>query len=563
MQKYSLFTKTHTSNINKNSKNINLKEKISIKSPEVYLNQIISFFSKTENKLAFLTTFIFGLIIHFQLYSQELTNPDGLWNSVYYKAGIWEATLGRWGIRIIDSIRLGLVSPIVSTIVSILIISFASIFLVKVLKIKSKLSIILTSISIVAMPALVDLLTYWYCSDSYALSILLSILAIYLTFDGPFKRKQINILFASMFLCFSMSLYQAQIGVAITLCVFRIIIEILENNKTTKEIIKQLVYCILMGIIGITTYYIATQILLKFLNTPLASYGWSNTIGFENLWSSIQNAYTTFINYYFKDNIVHNLKWKRQYLYLVLGLLTVISILTIIFKNKIYKKKTNFITLLLAIIGLPIWLGAISIIAPSNSIIIRTSVQYILPIILSISLIDLINIDNKSWLKENFINMLKVLICVVTMLINFTYVLSNNATYMAIKRTHDQAYSYVIRVMDRIETNENYQKGMPIMFAGIIDKMNYPMDYKIYIMANGGVSDFPAFWNTYLGSTSTWKNFLNNYLGMSINLCTSDEYKKIILTQEFKDMKTFPDRNSVKVINGVMVVKFSNNPPIK
>ena len=50
---------------------------------------------------------------------------------------------------------------------------------------------------------------------------------------------------------------------------------------------------------------------------------------------------------------------------------------------------------------------------------------------------------------------------------------------------------------------------------------------------------------------------------MSINLCTSDEYKKIILTQEFKDMKTFPDRNSVKVINGVMVVKFSNNPPIK
>ena len=176
MQKYSLFTKTHTSNINKNSKNINLKEKISIKSPEVYLNQIISFFSKTENKLAFLTTFIFGLIIHFQLYSQELTNPDGLWNSVYYKAGIWEATLGRWGIRIIDSIRLGLVSPIISTIVSILIISFASIFLVKVLKIKSKLSIILTSISIVAMPALVDLLTYWYCSDSYALSILLSIL---------------------------------------------------------------------------------------------------------------------------------------------------------------------------------------------------------------------------------------------------------------------------------------------------------------------------------------------------------------------------------------------------
>lgn len=540
------------------------KRKISIKSPELYFDKIMAFFRKTENKLAFLVTLISGLIVHFQLYSQELTNPDGLWNSVYYKADIWEASLGRWGIRFIDTIRMGLVSPIVSTFISILVMSFATILLVKLLKIKSKVAIVIVSIAMSAMPAFVDILTYWYCSDSYTLSIFISILAVYLIFDGPFKKKRNNLFLASMCLCFALSIYQAQIGVITALCVFRTIIDILEDNKTAKEVIKQLAYCLLMGVIGAIVYYIISKILLKFLGIPFANYGWSDMNGLENvknLLPSIKNTYVTFFEYYFKDGIVRNLKWKRQYLNLALGLLSAISIFIIVFKNRIYRKKVNIIILILAFMIIPICLGSITIISPSNGMIIRMSVQYILPIIFAIALIDLINTKKENGLKENLTNIIKILICAVTILINFTYFLSDNATYMAIKRTHDQAYSYVVRVVDRIETNEEYKKGMTLMLAGIIDKSEYPMDYKIYTMANGGASDCPAFWNSYAGSTSIWKRFLNNYLGMSVTLCEDNDYNKILETQEFKEMGIFPEKNSVKVINEIMVVKFSENPP--
>jgi hypothetical protein len=43
-------------------------------------------------------------------------------------------------------------------------------------------------------------------------------------------------------------------------------------------------------------------------------------------------------------------------------------------------------------------------------------------------------------------------------------------------------------------------------------------------------------------------------------MCSKDKYKEITSTQEFKEMGIFPESSSVKIIDEVMVIKFTNNP---
>ena len=157
-------------------------------SPDKIFKKVKKWF-QGERKLAFLVTFISGIIIHFQLYSQEITNPDGLWNIIYKISGTWEVSLGRWGIAIFDTLRGGLVSPIISSFISIFIMALISISIVELFSIKNKIAIVIASIALASMPTFSTILTYWYCSDSYTFSILSSILAVYFVYRSSIKKK--------------------------------------------------------------------------------------------------------------------------------------------------------------------------------------------------------------------------------------------------------------------------------------------------------------------------------------------------------------------------------------
>lgn len=52
-----------------------------------------------------------------------------------------------------------------------------------------------------------------------------------------------------------------------------------------------------------------------------------------------------------------------------------------------------------------------------------------------------------------------------------------------------------------------------------------------------------------------------NYFGIDGGYFTDDEYISIINSDEFKDMSVWPYDNSIKMIQGNAVVKFTDAPP--
>lgn len=150
-----------------------MKEEIAkkFKTPEEVLGILKNYFNK-DRKFVFLLTCIFGLITHFILISNLILSQDGLLNGIHYTAGGYEASLGRWGITIFDSIRNNFGIPFITTIISILLIGIINILLIDIFEIKNKIFRVFTILSTVASPSLCMTFLYSYTADAYVFAML-------------------------------------------------------------------------------------------------------------------------------------------------------------------------------------------------------------------------------------------------------------------------------------------------------------------------------------------------------------------------------------------------------
>lgn len=148
-------------------------------------DRVINHITARERKL-FLLAVCSGLLMHFMIYAQQLTNPDGRWmaGGYTYRSTYWETALGRWGIYLVDCTRGFLTSPIITPIISILGMAAAGLLLLRVLEIRGKVNAIIIMIMMMAMPCFSYTLSYWYCADAYTYAMIFSILAVWFAKKG-------------------------------------------------------------------------------------------------------------------------------------------------------------------------------------------------------------------------------------------------------------------------------------------------------------------------------------------------------------------------------------------
>ena len=229
----------------------------------------------------------------------------------------------------------------------------------------------------------------------------------------------------------------------------------------------------------------------------------------------------------------------------------IISVLSIKEENKKMKIVRCFLTLIFIMV-LPICLNVIDIIIVENNMYALTSVQMILMIPFAFAIFELVNnLSIVKWLAS--------ISCVA---IIGTYYLADNTSYAAIELTYNQAYSTTMRIMDRIENTPGYREDYPILFGGIIGNYNYPRRSSLYRYTVGSIVTNPAFHGSYSGAVGTWLNFIKIFYGLDVTPCNEHVYYRIVTGETFKQMKRFPDESSVKIIDGVVVVKLTESPEL-
>lgn len=532
-------------------------KKIKVISPEIALEKFLTWFDLNK-RIAFITAIVVGIITHITMMTETIMSQDGIWNSMQYsRAGDWVIALGRWGIELAGRLNNFVAIPSITTMLCLFLMAVSTVFIVDIFNFKSKYSALFTGMIMVVSPCLTATMLYVYTSVAYCVNMLLAILAIW--FIYKFKYKKIGIVISALCFMFSLSIYQSYMGVTVGLCIMLSIIELLKDNSKIKDVFINIGKTVLAVLSGGILYYILTMLILNLTGIDMATYKGAESFGikeiFASLGTNILNTYKNFVEFFFKDVIVYNTNYRRDIWYILFFIGFIVTFIVKLAKLKVEAKKEKIFKIVLAslmVLLMPIGLNIINIIAVGTEIYALTATQMILVIPFVLALVESLEI----------LNSIKWIILISCMCICGTYYLSDSASYSALKLTYNQAYSSTMRVFDRIETTPGYEKDMPLLLAGIIGNNNYPRTMNLYGYTIGELANNTVFHGTYGGQIGTWINYMRVFFGLDIQMCDPDTYYRIVTGEDYKDMEMFPAEDSIRIIDGVVVVKLSEEPPL-
>ncbi len=164
--------------------------------------------------------------------------------------------------------------------------------------------------------------------------------------------------------------------------------------------------------------------------------------------------------------------------------------------------------------------------------------------------------------KSTISKVSKYIVVICSLLVIWNYTWQDNASYIAIKSMQNQTESTALRLVTQIEQLDEYNMQMPVLIIGglennpYFDRSNTTIEAKkLFDRTWGFISNNSTIW---WGNLDSWRKMLYEYIGVNMNLVSESECSEILETEEFKNMKFYPEQDSIKVINNTVVVKLSN-----
>lgn len=510
---------------------------------EVWKN--IKLHIKKEWKIAFVVAFVIGLLIHMPIMLSDIPNHDGL-ASMHFDQNM--ITSGRWFLSVACGFSSYYTLPWLIGLLAMLYLGLAAVVLTETLEVKSTWAIAGISGMLVAFPALASTFAYVFTMDGYMLAVLLATLSVWFT-----KRFKWGFVAGGVCLALSMGIYQAYLAFAMLLCIYAILMLVMEQGSIKEKVQSSLKY-LYMGICGAGIYYVVLQVLLKVQGKELGSYQGAETVGTGNqagLLETIKNMYVDFFGFTLKGNVLAN----NVFSYVAIGLLAVAVLVVLVLmagKKKWFAKPWIYLLVVLLVIGLPVATNIILLILPEVTYHTLMRYQWVLFPILMIAFVDKYGKEvspNKFTISVEWAVLLSVIVLI------WNYTVTDNIAYSNMQKKYEKTYAYCLRLLDRMEQTEGYYQGIPIAMIGVVGDEAYPIT-DITEKVTAGLIGTDGDYLLYTGQN--YKQFMEHYLGASLNILPPAAMAQMYYSEEYVNMKPFPDKDSIKIIDGVMYIKTEN-----
>ena len=487
-------------------------------------------------KYTFFTAVVLALCTHLPIMLSDIPNHDGL-ASIYFDQNM--IVSGRWFLSIACGFSSYYSLPWVIGLLAIGILAITSVLLVEVLEIENVVFGMLVAGVLVTFPVLASTFAYVFTMDGYMLAVFMAVLSVYLA-----SKKKLGFLFGGIVLAFSMGIYQAYLPIAILLCIYKVAI-ILLSEKEKREKIKSTLNYLYMGVIGVVLYFIIMKVSLFFAGTELGEYqGVKEQASFSL--DRIVELYKDFFQFILTGKVLVNNVFSILAFVVIAGMF-VYTLVTVVLQKKLYKSIWLYLSLVVLVVILPIATNVILVILPNISYHTLMRYQYVIYIMAMIAFVE------KYMLKREKITS-AILISAVAVLI-FNYVITDNIAYSNLEKKYEKTYAYCMRLADRMEQTEGYYQGIPVAMIGVVSDNEYPLtdvtgDVTSKLLGITG--------DTLLYTGANYKAFFANYLGITIELIPGEKIESIYNSKEYWEMDSFPAKNSMKVVDGILYIKTEN-----
>ncbi len=510
----------------------------------------------TKNEwICFWVTMLTGGFIYYQMPSNWLTNPDGVWNAMYFRNGHGgEKANGRLLQILIDKLRMNMITPVLTTLFCIVLLAFVAILINRIIKNERLMAQLLIGQLLLFMPCTSGSLTYFYCSDSFMLAFLCVVLAVYIvrnyqTWTGYLLG--IALVFGSLYL------YQAYLCVVFAFAVLLLLVDILAG-RNVKDALRAFGSFVITSVSAVVAYVVSFKILQSVLHLNVRAdrgFGFDLAAILGDLPSLLGNAYVNFYEYFFGNRLLNNTFGGRWAINAAVLLICVCFICMAAAKQKIWKNLGKSTVVLVCIVAFPIALEAITIMSPdvdkygaTGIIMVPTMVCMYL---LAVALGNVVTVPS----KRNYLPLLShgVIMLFVWNSIVFTS-LCINSMQLQLHKTETVADMMVEQIVEEC----GYVPYQKLLVAGSMEDGNFPALYEWPTEAiQGSSASYGFMWDTYTGNECCWILFLKQYKGVQFEEVDYEQYQKILQDAQYQEMPVFPNEGSVKEIDGVVVVKMS------
>lgn len=499
-------------------------------------------------KYAFLSSCLSGLIAYLYFMANNLDNYDNVANKPFgFGVGL---PLGRWFLSVIGNIVEKIWffnSSYFNCILAVIILSFSNVLLVYILEIKNKLTCILICAVTMVFPSIAATMLFSFTVQYYMFAVLLGMAGIYfikkISITKHISVKILLFMLSGCFYACSLGIYQAYYPLLAAVLILCLVNDCLNVNINWKDILKKAFYYLASLVAGYIIYNFILKICLIVFNRELSDYRGVSEMGVINPFQLPGLLYKTYSSYImlFKDDFISinpNLLVK-----IVIFLIYVYILITLLFLCK----KCNilkFIELCVFILLLPLASNAIIIMVPNAGIGTMMSMGTISVFYLPLIFFDKTDKNKDSKLKYRCRQVFSIFMSLVVL----NYIWVSNINYNALYYANKKVENYFERLYCRIESIENYNENMPVIFIGdnitdaaFLENWSGIGYYSENVLAYGQLNEYSR------------DHFILNYLGRAYSEITEEQYSKY--KNEIEQMAKYPNDNSIRITDGNILVK--------
>lgn len=504
---------------------------------------------KIKNVIKFiLKGFAIGLIFHFAQIARSGYNGDSLGFGFYYSTYLGELAQGRYGLLLFSG---RIVNSAIEFIGALSLFAFASYLLIEIigLEITSFWSLLVQGI-FMSQPLIATYAGFSYASFPYALAYVLMIFSVRTIqkaveiWEKSREKAILLILYSILAVAASFSIWQGYIPTFTTL-VFALLLFAKDNSERGKTILIALV-----STIGGTTLYVSGMKLVNYIYgvTPTDARGFSDVLSlnlplFKAPILTICECYKIFTKYLITNAIVYNGS-RLQAIHCLLGLVMIVAAILWV-KDMTRKNRIALVTLFLL---MPIAFCFYRIMSEDVSRVPWTYLHSMIFIwIILLAIMSRIKIHKKN------------LYVVTSLLIGYVIcrqVYICNTNYQSLQARDIKSTAMAISVYTRLSENEDWCTDVPIMVVGSMDTI-YPDNNWYYANTLKGWQPQVNEFVPYPGMPQNWVVLMNRIYGTCFSAIDYrwENYDKVLSSDEYRNMEIWPAKDSMKLIDGVMVVK--------
>ena len=553
----------------------------------------------------FCSTFLIGVFVHFFMFSNKMINYFEM-NNILTPMSMDKGdtlAMGRWFLPVVSRLSSVYSMPAVNGAICLICLSFAACMIVDVFGLKSRVLILLCEGVIVSFPGVASYLSYGVNSDVFCVALLLSVLSGWLLQHSGCSIKGMAL--SALTLCFCIGVYQPFMSVTIAIIFCMLYLQVWQEGKGFISILKQVLRYLLTLAAGFILYYIVLQIVTAATGISVGDYhGINDMTSFTLKGIAKGGVYTYFYFLYYLFSMEYaNFPLVIVFDGLAAALFLFYTIVGYRSCQKGAREKGSLVCQILLVVFLPIGVNAAPFLMADrvgNGVDRYMMFSMMLLFVLLLKLMEVMS-DAGAALKaetaegegktaENdggkkvspkgievgqgageawrgsvksrekkgasawweVLPQWMTIIC-LTAVIWGNYYLCNQGYYRAEAMTKSTD-SLLTRLAYRIESVEGWNPELPVYLANCEMLFNENCD-----------TDIAAFTGlTRMDGTEIkpWYNegavvkYMQVYLNFPVQTISGERQEAILASEEFARMGIYPQEDSMRMMDGVLVVKF-------